>query len=107
MTNQTQPVVVTVVVTQPVVVSTEAGGVIFGYTTDVTARPIILTNSRVCLYWGTSTGGMWGLAEQGPNDECRISAQVTGNVYLEGVVSILGADEQAAIAWGSAKVEGR
>ncbi len=90
-----------------VVVSTKSGGVIFGSTTDVTARPIVLTNSRMCLYWDTTTGGMWGLAEKGPNDDCKISAQVAGKVYLEGVTSILSVDEQAERAWNEAKVEGR
>lgn len=99
MTDQTKGI--------PVVVSTKTGGVIFGYTSDVTERPIILTASRMCLYWDSATGGMWGLAERGPSDHCKISAQVNGSVYLEGVVSILSVDSFAAEAWTLAKIQGR
>ncbi len=91
----------------PVIVSTAKRGVIFGYTNDLSARPIVLTKSRMCLYWDSKTGGMWGLAEQGPNEDCRISAIVTGNTYLEEVVSILSVEKKAEKAWNSASVEGR
>jgi len=91
----------------PVLVSTDQRGVIFGYTKNPAYRPIILTGSRMCLYWTKDVGGMWGLAEGGPTKGCKISARVEGDVMLEGVVSVLSVDPVAEKAWNSAPVQGR
>ena len=90
----------------PVVVCTDKRGVVFGYTQDHTARPIVLTNARMCLYWSTDVGGVFGLAEIGPTSGCKISA-VVPTITLEGVTAIMSVDEKAEKAWVSAKVQGR
>jgi len=45
----------------PVVVCTDKRGVIFGYTHDYNARPILLHNARMCLYWSADVGVCSGL----------------------------------------------
>lgn len=90
----------------PVVVCTDKRGVVFGQTDNADARPIILTEARMCLYWSADVGGVFGLAENGPTKDCKISATVT-RVTLEGVTAVFGADPKAATAWIAAPVQGR
>jgi hypothetical protein len=90
----------------PVVVCTDKRGVVFGYTKNAAARPIHLKNARMCLYWSADVGGVFGLAESGPSDGCKISAVVPA-ISLEGVTAIMSVDEKADKAWNSAPVQGR
>ena len=90
----------------PVIVCTDKRAVVFGYTSDVHARPIVLTNARMCLYWSSDIGGVFGLGEVGPNAKCKISATL-GTITLEGVTAIFSVDPDAENAWKSAKVQGR
>ena len=90
----------------PVLVCTDKRGVVFGYTTNVDARPIILTNARMCLYWSADVGGVFGLAEVGPTKDCKISAPVS-TITLEGVTCVISADEKAVKAWAKSPVQGR
>ena len=92
--------------TTPVIVTTDKRGVVFGYTSNVNARPIILTNARMCLYWSANVGGVFGLGEKGPTRECKISA-VAPSITLEGVTAIMSVDPAAEKAWKDAKVQGR
>lgn len=91
---------------QPVVVCTEKRGVVFGYTTDVTARPISLTDARMCLYWSADVGGVFGLAEKGPSKDSKVSATVP-KLALEFVTAVMSVDPAAEKAWVAAKVQGR
>ena len=91
---------------KPVVVWTDKRGVIFGYTENADARPITLKNARMCLYWDTSTGGVFGLCDKGPNSNCKISATLPSAVF-EGVTGVADVSEMAEEAWISAKVQGR
>lgn len=91
---------------QYVVVTTDKRGVVFGLTRDHTARPIILHDARMCLYWSADVGGVFGLAEKGPTKDCKISAAVP-SITLEGVTAIMTVDPAAEKAWRSAKVQGR
>lgn len=90
----------------PVVVCTDRRGVVFGLTDDVAARPIILTDARMCLYWSADVGGVFGLAEKGPTKGCKISAAVP-KISLEGVTAIMSVDPVAAAAWVNAPIQGR
>ena len=90
----------------PVIVCTDKRGVIFGYTSDASARPIMLTAARMCLYWSSDVGGVFGLAEKGPTKDCKISA-VVPSIALEGVTAIMSVDVIAEKAWNAAKVQGR
>jgi len=90
----------------PVVVCTDKRAVVFGYTDNIEARPITLTGARMCLYWSKDVGGVFGLGEVGPNDECKISARLD-NVVLEGVTAVFSVSDVAEAAWLSAPVQGR
>jgi hypothetical protein len=90
----------------PVVVCTDKRGVVFGYTTDIAARPISLTEARMCLYWSADVGGVFGLGEKGPTKDCKISATLS-TLTLEGVTAIFSVDPTAETAWIAAKVQGR
>jgi hypothetical protein len=90
----------------PVLVCTDKRGVIFGYTTDPHARPIVLTAARMCLYWSADVGGVFGLAENGPTEGCKISAPAP-RVTLEGVTAVFDVADAAVTAWKSAPVQGR
>jgi len=90
----------------PVVVCTDKRGVVFGWTNSADARPITLTNARMCLYWSADVGGVFGLAEIGPTKDCKISA-VTKSIVLEGVTCVMSADQKAVEAWTNAPVQGR
>ena len=94
---------------KPVIVCTEKRGVIFGYAKR--ERPnkngqIVLRNARMCLYWPSSVGGVFGLGETGPNSGAKISAEVV-KIMLEGVTAIFDVTEVAEKAWKSAPVQGR
>jgi len=93
-------------VSAPVVVCTDKRAVVFGYCANVSARPIVLSNARMCLYWSANVGGVFGLAEAGPNKDCKISA-VSPTVSLEGVTAVFSVDPVAEKAWNAAKVQGR
>lgn len=90
----------------PVVVCTDKRGVVFGYTENHEARPIKLTNARMCLYWSADVGGVFGLSDNGPNSECKISATAP-SLTLEGVTAVFEVTDAAEKAWVSAKVQGR
>lgn len=91
---------------RPVVIWTDKRGVIFGYTNDVSARPITLENARMCLYWNSSVGGVFGLCDQGPNKDCKISATLPSAVF-EGVTGVAAVSDIAEKAWLSAPIQGR
>lgn len=90
----------------PVVVTTEHRGVFFGWTADPSARPIVLTDARMCLYWSADVGGVLGLADVGPTAGCRISASAPV-LAAEGVTAVMSASAAAAQAWAAAPVQGR
>ena len=91
---------------QPVLVCTDKRGVVFGYTECYNARPIILTDARMCLYWSTDVGGVFGLADIGPTKNCKISAPCP-SVTLEGVTAVFEVTANAVKAWASAPIQGR
>lgn len=90
----------------PVLVCTDKRGVFFGHTTDHSARPLVLTDARMCLYWSSDVGGVLGLAEIGPTKDCKVSAPVS-MLIAEGVTCVISCDEKAAKAWAKAPVQGR
>ena len=85
----------------PVLVTTEARGVFFGYADDYSSDPITLKNARNCIYWHKSVGGFAGLAVVGPNAQCKIGAQV-GEIELRGITSVSQVDATAVLAWEKA-----
>ena len=90
----------------PVVVCTEKRGVVFGYTTNQAARPIVLNDARMCLYWSADVGGVFGLADIGPTKDCKISA-VAPSLTLEFITAVFAVEAKAEKAWVAAKTQGR
>lgn len=90
----------------PVVVCTDKRGVVFGYCSDTSARPIKLARARMCLYWSADVGGVFGLSDKGPTDSCKISATLP-EIVLEGVTAIFTVDPVAEKAWINTKTQGR
>ncbi|MDZ7824712.1 MAG: hypothetical protein U5K75_12220 [Ahrensia sp.] len=89
-----------------VMVFTDKRAVLFGYTYNEHARPIKLHDVRMCLSWPSSVGGVFGLAEIGPNNGTNVSATLPDGVF-EGVTGVTSVTKEAENAWISAKVTGR
>lgn len=87
----------------PVLVTTANRGVFFGYAdpADVLKKEMALKNARNCLRWGTSMKGFLGLAEFGPDKDCRIGATAP-TLNLQNITSVAECSEKAAAAWVSA-----
>jgi len=85
---------------RPVIVCTEYRGVFFGYATDTSGETIKLRSARNCLYWSKSVGGFIGLAENGPNADCRVGGR--GDLELRKVTCVIEVTKVAAAAWEKA-----
>jgi len=90
----------------PVLVCTDKRGVVFGYTNNPHGDKITLTSARMCLYWSSDVGGVFGLAEKGPTEGCKISAPAPA-VTLSGITAVFSVDDDAVKAWTKAPVQGR
>ncbi len=85
---------------RPVIVTTEFRGVFFGYATDTDGDTIRLRSARNCIYWHSSIGGFMGLAEKGPDNNCKIGARA--NIVLRKVTAVLEVTPDAMKAWEEA-----
>ena len=88
---------------RPVIVTTEYRGVFFFFFYDTSGDTIYIKNARNCIYWDSSIGGFMGLASEGPNNNCRIGAEVD-NFEARKVTSIIDVSKKAEDAWKSAPV---
>lgn len=88
----------------PVLITTAHRGVFFGYIapTDRHAPHIDLTGCRNCIYWSSSVGGFLGLAQAGPDAECRIGARAEGTFTARDVTSVADCTPAAVEAWEKA-----
>jgi hypothetical protein len=88
---------------KPVLITTEFRGVFFGHVKDDTQLPaqITLTGARNCIYWSSDVKGFMGLAANGPNANCRISA-VVPEITLYKITSVTPVEEAAVKAWEAA-----
>lgn len=82
---------------RPVIVCTEYKGVFFGYATKTKGDVIDLKRARCCIYWSANVGGFMGLAEKGPNSNCKIGA--TADIELRKVTCVLEVSPTAEKAW--------
>lgn len=87
-------------------VTTEFRGVFFGYVQNDKKLPseITITGARNCIYW-TGCGGFLGLAEKGPNKECRVGQRVS-ELTLYKITSVTSVGDGAEKAWENASVYG-
>lgn len=86
---------------RPVIVTTEFGGVFFGYAEDTSGSTIRLRRARNAIYWSASTGGFMGLASDGPGAGSRIGARA--DIELRNVTAVLECTGKAVEAWEAAK----
>jgi hypothetical protein len=86
---------------RPVVVTTEHGGVFFGYADDTDGDPIHLERARMCLYWTADLRGFMGLATIGPTAGCRIGTAAP-SMDVRKITSVLEVTPKAAAAWEAA-----
>ncbi len=82
---------------RPVVVTTEHRGVFFGWASDTDGEQIVLTKSRLCLYWSEDVKGFMGLAATGPTKSCRIGPPA--DITLRNITAVLEVTAEAAKAW--------
>lgn len=83
-----------------VLVTTEYRGVFFGYATDTSGDTIHLRAARNCIYWAKSVGGFVGLAEKGPDSQCRIGARA--DIDLRKITCVAKMTPAAVKAWEDA-----
>ena len=82
-----------------VLVTTKWRGVFFGYTIDAKfGESVELADARMCIYWDEACNGVVGLAEFGPIEGSKVSAQ-TEKVTLHGVTAVFEVTEQAEKVW--------
>lgn len=83
-----------------VVVTTAHRGVFFGYATDTDGERIVLTGSRLCLYWSEDVKGFMGLAATGPTKSCHIGPPA--DITLRNITAVLEVTPDAEKAWNAA-----
>ncbi len=85
---------------KPVVITTEARGVFFGYVVEGNKLPIEieLEQARMCIYWSTETKGVLGLASTGPGKGCRITHPIPKLTAYK-VTAVLDCSPEAVEAW--------
>jgi hypothetical protein len=80
-----------------VLVTTEHGGVFFGYATDTDGATIALKNARNCIYWSADVKGFLGLASTGPSASCRIGPRA--DITLRAITCVAEVTPAAVEAW--------
>lgn len=84
-------------------------GVFAGYVPDdfdfekaIQTGIVSLSGMRNCIYWSKSVGGVFGLAINGPDSQCKIGAKVETVSHLNGVTYIAEMSDDASKAWENA-----
>ena len=83
-----------------VLITTEFRGVFAGFVKDDKDLPtkITVTKARNCIYWHSSIGGFLGLASNGPNENCKLGAEVP-ELTLYKITSVTPVTEAAVEKW--------
>jgi len=71
---------------RPVLVTTEARGVFFGYASNTSGATIHLTRARNVLYWSAECRGFLGLAAEGPKPGSRVGP--AADIELRGITCV-------------------
>ena len=85
--------------TNPVLVTTEHRGVFFGYLIgEPSKEKVMLSDARNCVSWERSMRGVFGLAEAGPNEQCKIGPAVA-ELTLWDITAVATCTPEAAARW--------
>ena len=84
-----------------VVVTTKHRGVFFGTLDSREPDHIVLTDSRMCVYWSRETKGVVGLANTGPLHGSKVT-QSAPKIELVDVTAIMHCTDSAVDKWESA-----
>ena len=82
---------------RPVLVTTANRGVFFGYATKTDGETIVLTHSRLVVYWSADCKGFMGLAATGPTAGCRIGP--AADITLRNITSVVEVTDAAVLAF--------
>ena len=84
---------------QALLVTTDKGGVFFGYgEPPATPECILLRRARMCVSWSMEMHGFLGLGSVGPDKDCCVSPAVP-EFTLWGLTSVTIVSPEAAKAW--------
>ncbi len=88
---------------QPIIITAKHRGVFFGFAdpTTINDKQIRLVNARNCIAWKRSVGGVFGLAQSGPDVQCSIGA-VMPAITLRDITAVIECTPVAAKAWEDA-----
>lgn len=82
---------------RPVIITTEFGGVFFGYAEDTSGETVRLKRARLAIFWSQDVNGFMGLAATGPSDGCRIGPRA--DIELRKVTSVIEVSSEAVAKW--------
>jgi len=84
---------------RPVIICTEYRGVFYGLGTDTSGDTVTLQRVRCAIRWGT-TRGLLELADTGPTDSSKISAEAP-EMELRKVTAVISLSDTAAAKWAA------
>jgi len=83
----------------PVLVTTAHRGVFFGYLIGAPSKAkVLLSHARNCVSWERSLRGVFGLAESGPSEQCRVGPSVE-TLTLFDITAVATCTPEAAAKW--------
>lgn len=85
---------------RPVLVTTAHRGVFFGYAADTSGETIKLRACRNCLRWSRAMKGFIGLANSGPDSDCRVGRPA--DLELRNITCVAEVTPEAAAKWEAA-----
>lgn len=78
-------------------VTTQHGGIFFGYAKETDGAIINLRQARCCIYWPTEQKGFLGLASTGPLKGAKIGP--AADLELRDITSVATCTPEAVEAW--------
>jgi hypothetical protein len=83
-----------------VIVTTEHRGVFFGYAHETDGDTVALKRARLCTYWSPAMKGFMGLAQAGPDAQCKIGPPA--DITLRAITSVVEVTPEAVQRWEAA-----
>jgi hypothetical protein len=80
-----------------VLVTTEHRGVFAGYASETNGETIKLREARNCIYWSSALKGFLGLANSGPDKDCKIGP--AADIELRKITAVAEVTPEAQAKW--------